>query len=351
MFVEVGKRPPTQALSEIWGRECFRKGRRSKDEEMANENSPLKKNSIKVESLFGTAYTLGSRADEKKPEAEICNTPMAETARDSQKKPEAEICNTPMAETGQDSQKKPEAEICNTPMAETAQDSQKKPEASSRRKGSQTEIQVLYKDRQFAAVIKPVGILSEGGEGDMVSLLSEKFSCKVYPVHRLDRAVGGVMIYAVTKESASKLSRIMESGGFVKEYLAVVHGECLPCGVMEDLLFKDSRLNKSFVVKRERRGVKKASLEYERLGFDGEKSLVKIRLHTGRSHQIRVQFSSRKMALYGDGKYGGSDNCQIALVSHRVSFEYGGKEYNFEGRIPSSYPFSDFCVSWESEKV
>lgn len=210
-------------------------------------------------------------------------------------------------------------------------------------------IEILFKNSDFAAVVKPVGILSEGGEGDMVSLLSEFFKTKVYPVHRLDRAVGGVMVYALKKESAAKLSRIMERGGFGKEYLAVVHGECPESGTMEDLLFKDSRLNKSFVVKRERKGVRKASLEYERVSFDGERSLVRIKLHTGRSHQIRVQFSSRKMPLYGDGKYGGSDNCDIALLSHRISFEYDGEDFAFECKMPSAYPFGEFRQSGEGE--
>ncbi len=204
------------------------------------------------------------------------------------------------------------------------------------------EIEILFQNSDFAAVIKPVGVLSEGAEGDMVSLLSEQLSSKVYPVHRLDRAVGGVMIYALKKESAAAFSRLMESGDFGKEYLTVVHGECEPSGVMEDLLFKDSKLNKSFVVKKERKGVRKASLEFERLSFDGEKSLVRVKLHTGRSHQIRVQFSSRKMPLWGDGKYGGSDNCNIALWSHRVSFTMGEKEYVFEKEMPDVYPFSEF---------
>ena len=150
------------------------------------------------------------------------------------------------------------------------------------------------------------------------------------------------MIYALSKEGAAALSKIMESGGFSKEYLAVVHGECPEEGTMEDLLFKDSKLNKSFVVKRERKGVKKASLEYTRVSYDGEKSLVRIKLHTGRSHQIRVQFSSRKMPLYGDGKYGGSDNCNIALWSSCISFCMKNEDFMFEKEPPSAFPFSDF---------
>ena len=202
-------------------------------------------------------------------------------------------------------------------------------------------IEILYQNKDFAAVVKPSGILSEAGEGGMVDLLEKQLSRKVYPVHRLDRAVGGVMIYALSKEGAASLSKIMECGGLSKEYFAVVHGECPSEGTMEDLLFKDSRLNKSFVVKRERKGVKKASLEYRSIRYDGEKSLVRINLHTGRSHQIRVQFSSRKMPLYGDGKYGGSDNCPIALWSCRIAFCMKNNDFEFEKEPPSVFPFSD----------
>ena len=206
----------------------------------------------------------------------------------------------------------------------------------------ESKIEILFSNRDLAAVVKLVGLLSESGESGMVDLLEKQLSKKVYPVHRLDRAVGGVMVYALSKEGAATLSKLMESGGFSKEYLAVVHGECPEEGTMEDLLFKDSRLNKSFVVKRERRGVKKASLEYSRVALDRDKSLVRIKLYTGRSHQIRVQFSSRKMPLYGDGKYGGSDNCNIALWSNRISFCIKNEEFVFEKDPPSVFPFSDF---------
>ena len=116
----------------------------------------------------------------------------------------------------------------------------------------------------------------------------------------------------------------------VKEYVALVHGTPPESGDWEDLLWKDSRKNKVFVVKRQRGGVKKARLEYKRLSA-GESSLVHVRLHTGRSHQIRVQFSSRGFPLVGDHKYGSRDDrTEPMLFSCRIRFPYGGKERVFE---------------------
>ena len=134
-----------------------------------------------------------------------------------------------------------------------------------------------------------------------------------------------------------------------KVYLAVVEGKPSDDrGVYEDLLFKDSAKNKSYVVKRMRKGVKKASLEYEVLGTassDGKVlSLIKIKLHTGRTHQIRVQFSSRKMPLCGDGTYGSKDNrCTVSLWSHSISFRVGENDV-FAISLPpnESYPWNLF---------
>ena len=186
-------------------------------------------------------------------------------------------------------------------------------------------LKVLYKDNDIVVVIKPVGVLSEEGDGSLPALLQEELSLKeVFPIHRLDRTVGGVMVYALNKKSAAALSTAVQNGDMKKRYLAIVHGTPEEnSGTFEDLLFKDSKKNKSFVVSRERKGVKKASLEYEVLKSDEGKTLVKILLHTGRSHQIRVQFSSRKMPLVGDGKYGALDNEKsICLFSHSLTFSH-----------------------------
>lgn len=186
-------------------------------------------------------------------------------------------------------------------------------------------MEILYDNSQITVCIKPHGVESQGeSRNSMITLLKEHYKTdEIYPVHRLDTVTSGVMVYAKTKKAAADLSRQITENKFEKIYLTLVHGKPDPeKGVMEDLLFKDSRKNKSFVVKRERKGVKKASLEYEVLeSLTDGLSLVKIRLHTGRTHQIRVQFSSRRHPVYGDGKYGASDGINyIALYSYSLSF-------------------------------
>ena len=120
----------------------------------------------------------------------------------------------------------------------------------------------------------------------------------------------------------------------VKEYVALVHGTPPQSGDWEDFLFKDSRKNKVFVVKRERKGVKKARLEYTLLQ-SGDPSLVRIRLHTGRSHQIRVQFSSRGFPLVGDHKYGSRDEAAAPMLfSCKITFPYQGEQKSFEQMPP-----------------
>ncbi len=186
-------------------------------------------------------------------------------------------------------------------------------------------IEVIFEDNDILVIKKLVGVLSEDsqkGEKGILSYLENDNRKTLHLLHRLDREVGGVMVVAKNKKSASFLSTEIANGGFKKEYLAVTDG--IPeedKAVYVDLLFKDSKKNRSYVVKRERKGVKKASLEFETVGKNDEKALVRILLHTGRTHQIRVQFSSRKTPLTGDGHYGSTDrNCKIALHSHRIIF-------------------------------
>ncbi len=188
-------------------------------------------------------------------------------------------------------------------------------------------MEILYWDKDIAVCIKSVGLDSER---DMPLALANELGGEVYTLHRLDKNVGGVMVYARTKAAAALFSRMIQKGEMVKEYVALIHG-CPPEeGDWEDLLWKDSRKNKVFVVKRERSGVKKARLEYKTLQA-GEKSLVRVRLHTGRSHQIRVQFSSRGFPLVGDHKYGSRDEAESPfLFSCRLSFPYKGEERSFE---------------------
>ena len=186
---------------------------------------------------------------------------------------------------------------------------------------------ILYSDRDIAVCIKPVGLDSEA---EVPGKLKELLGGEVFPIHRLDKNVGGVMVYARTKQAAAALSKLVQEGRMVKEYIALVHGTPPESGDWEDLLWKDSQKNKVFVVKRLRGGVKKARLEYRLLKSDDD-SLVRIRLHTGRSHQIRVQFSSRGFPLVGDHKYGSRDTKTAPMLfSCCITFPWKGSELRFE---------------------
>lgn len=188
-------------------------------------------------------------------------------------------------------------------------------------------MKILYSDKKIAACIKPVGLDSEK---EVPAALAEALGGEFYPVHRLDKNVGGVMVFARTKDSAAALSRAIQEGKLVKEYVALVHGTPPEKGDWEDLLFKDSSKNKVFVVKKERKGVKKARLEFTRL-TEGTESLVRIRLHTGRSHQIRVQFASRGYPLVGDHKYGARDESPAPMLfSCRITLPHQGRELVLE---------------------
>ena len=187
---------------------------------------------------------------------------------------------------------------------------------------------ILYSDRDIAVCVKPVGLDSESG---VPAMLKETLGGEIFPIHRLDLNVGGVMVYARTKAAAAALSRAVQEGKLVKEYVALASGEVPEFGDWEDLLWKDSRKNKVFVVSRMRGGVKKARLEFRRMQTDGSSSLVRIRLHTGRSHQIRVQFASRGFPLLGDHKYGARDERTApALFSCRIAFPWKDREMCFE---------------------
>ena len=186
---------------------------------------------------------------------------------------------------------------------------------------------ILYSDKHITVCVKPVGMDSEH---EVPAALQETLGGDIFPIHRLDQNVGGVMVYARTKFAAARLSQAVQEGTMVKEYVAMVHGTPPESGDWTDLLFKDSSKNKVFVVKKERRGVKKARLEYVRLR-EGEESLVRIRLHTGRSHQIRVQFSSRGVPLVGDHKYGSRDEKTAPMLfSCCITFPWNGETKRFE---------------------
>ena len=183
-------------------------------------------------------------------------------------------------------------------------------------------MEILYQDDQIIVCCKPVGVDSEH---ELPALLGGQ----VYPLHRLEKNVGGVMVYAGTKAAAARLSMDIQEGRMVKEYVAMVHGAPPENGDWQDLLFKDSRKNKVFVVKKQRAGVKSARLEFVRL-TEGERSLVRVRLHTGRSHQIRVQFASRGYPLVGDHKYGSrAPETEPMLFSCCLTFPHKGQNVTF----------------------
>lgn len=208
---------------------------------------------------------------------------------------------------------------------------------------------IVYEDKEIVVCIKPVGLISQeaaSGTQSMVSVLSEKCACRIYPVHRLDKDVGGIMVYAKTQRAAAELSKQVSDRTMKKHYLAVTPvGEIAPEGKMEDLLFFDKGRNKSFSVKRERRGVKKAVLYYSLVESVKDKSLYTVELETGRTHQIRVQFATRKMPLLGDRKYGSKENSDIGLFSCKIAFIHPvtGEAMSFSAK-PESDAFSGFSA-------
>ena len=223
-------------------------------------------------------------------------------------------------------------------------------------------MKVLYEDRYLIVCEKPIGVesqVSSSGKEDMITLLScyrvqKGEDAYVGLVHRLDTMTGGAMRYSKREDMTGKLSALVQSGDYKKTYLAVIHGAPEEKeGEMRDLLYHDKQKNKSFVVAKKRAGVKEALANYRLLGSvtreDGEiMSLVEVELITGRTHQIRVQFSSRKMPLVGDGKYGSRDNkATCALWSHRVEFTHHitKKKIVAESYPEDIYPWSLFDIN------
>ena len=201
--------------------------------------------------------------------------------------------------------------------------------------------EIKYCDKDIVVCVKPAGVLAEDSPGGIGVSLPEALKCalntgEIYTVHRLDTGTRGLMVYARTKKAAAGLSAAIQDGLFVKEYEALVHGNpgCDEGGrELCDYLLKDSAKNKVYVVKSLRKGVREARLVYNIKEERGGLTLVRVRLITGRTHQIRVQFASRGFPLVGDRKYGAKDDAKnIALCAAAVTFPHPltGEQMRFE---------------------
>lgn len=216
------------------------------------------------------------------------------------------------------------------------------------------KINVIYEDNHLLVVEKPIDIPVQEDSSkdiDMITILKEyrkekenkKGDAYIGLVHRLDRPVGGIMVFAKTSKAASRLSDEIRTNNFHKTYIAVVTGNLPKKGTFEDYLIKDQKQNKSYITTKEKG--KYSCLEYQVLGAKDNLSLVKINLITGRSHQIRVQFASRNHPLIGDSKYGNNpNNINIALFAKELSFTHPTTKERLKFTLdkPNRYPFNIF---------
>ena len=205
-------------------------------------------------------------------------------------------------------------------------------------------MEIIYQDKDIVVCIKPAGLLSTDEPGGVPDLVREALGdTNVRTVHRLDRTVSGLMVLARRSKAAAELSRQIREGQFEKEYLAVVHGTPGESGEFRDLLWRDKQERKTYIVPEPGKDVREAVLDYRVLNRKDELSRVRIRLHTGRTHQIRAQFSGRGYPLVGDRKYGiPEDDCDIALWSYHLAFQhpYSGEPMEFTMEPPEVYPWS-----------
>ena len=208
-------------------------------------------------------------------------------------------------------------------------------------------MEIIYQDKDIVVCVKPQRVLSTDEPGGMPELVRQALgepTGDVRTVHRLDRVVGGLMVLARNPAAASELSRQIREGQFEKEYQAVIHGHPeQPSGTLRDLLLRDKRERKTYVVQEMAKGVQEAILDYKVLSSTVDMTRVNIVLRTGRTHQIRAQFSGRGLSLVGDRKYSLlEDNCEIALWSCRLAFFHPatGEAMEFTLQPPEAYPWT-----------
>ena len=208
-------------------------------------------------------------------------------------------------------------------------------------------MELIYQDKDIVVCIKPPRVKSTDEPGGVPELVRQALGnpdADVRTVHRLDQVVSGLMVLARTAKAASELSRQIRENEFEKEYLAVVHG-CPEehAGTLRDLLYRDKARRMTVVAQEMAKGVQEAVLDYRVLSSTQDMARVRIRLHTGRTHQIRVQFASRGMALVGERKYSTlEDGCEIALWSHRLAFTHPstGEKMEFTHEPPQVFPWT-----------
>jgi 23S rRNA pseudouridine1911/1915/1917 synthase len=206
-------------------------------------------------------------------------------------------------------------------------------------------MEILYADQDLVVCVKPPRVLSTDEPGGLPDLLREELGTRDFrTVHRLDRVVSGLMVVARNAAAASELSRQIREDQFEKEYLAVVHGHPdAESGTLRDLLGRDKARKMTYVAAEPAKDVQEAVLDYRIMAKNGEFSKVRIRLHTGRTHQIRVQFASRDLPLVGERKYSlRNDPCEIALWSYRLAFAHPatGQMLEFTKEPPREYPWN-----------
>lgn len=215
-------------------------------------------------------------------------------------------------------------------------------------------MQVIYEDNHIIVVVKPPNVLTQAdntGDDCLLEQVREYIRTKynkpgnVYVglLHRLDRPVGGLLVFAKTSKAASRLSDDIRNNNIDRKYMAVVHGKTPKQNVVESYLLKDTKTNMVKSYNKEVKGSKKAKLSYETLEFKNDMSLVEITLYTGRSHQIRVQMSSSGYPIYGDMRYGKQEKGNIALFCYKLTITHPTKKEKMEFVcMPTTKPFTDY---------